>query len=64
LPQKEGAFRYSNSDPVTGQAAWFDLRVRISKATDEAETTAPQFATLKLPPGLKRRPSLVRWGVK
>ena len=24
--------RYSNSDPVTGQAAWYDLRVRIEKA--------------------------------
>jgi hypothetical protein len=21
--------RYANADPVTGQAAWFDLRVRI-----------------------------------
>jgi anaerobic selenocysteine-containing dehydrogenase len=64
LPEKEGAFRYSNSDPVTGQAAWFDLRVRISKATDEAEITAPQFGTLKPPPGVRRRPSIVRWGVK
>ena len=64
LPEKEGSYRYSNSDPVTGQAAWFDLRVRIAKATDGAETTAPQFATLKPPPGVKRRPSLVRWGVK
>ncbi len=24
---------YANADPVTGQAAWFDLRVRIEKAT-------------------------------
>ncbi len=64
LPEKEGAYRYSNSDPVTGQAAWFDLRVRITRARDGAETTAPQFATLKPPPGVRRRPSLVRWGVK
>ena len=27
--------RYSNSDPITGQAAWFDLRVRIRKAHPE-----------------------------
>jgi anaerobic selenocysteine-containing dehydrogenase len=27
--------RFSNSDPITGQAAWYDLRVRIRKA-DEA----------------------------
>jgi sulfite dehydrogenase (quinone) subunit SoeA len=24
--------RLSNSDPITGQAAWYDLRVRIYKA--------------------------------
>ena len=41
---------YANADPVTGQAAWFDLRVRIAKAGAEAATTdaasAPQFAPL------------------
>ena len=26
LPEREGGYRYSNSDPVTGQAAWYDLR--------------------------------------
>ena len=29
LPEKGDGMRWSNSDPVTGQAAWFDLRVRI-----------------------------------
>jgi len=33
LPQREGGYRFSNSDPITGQAAWYDLRVRIEKAT-------------------------------
>ena len=32
LPPREGGYRYSNSDPVTGQAAWYDLRVKIEKA--------------------------------
>ena len=32
LPPKKNGFRYSNSDPITGQAAWFDLKVRIRKA--------------------------------
>ena len=36
---------YANADPVTGQAAWFDLRVRIAKA-DTAEASAPQFDAL------------------
>ena len=36
---------YANADPVTGQAAWFDLRVRIAKA-DAREISEPQFASL------------------
>ena len=32
LPEKQGERRITNSDPVTGQAAWFDLRVKIYKA--------------------------------
>jgi anaerobic selenocysteine-containing dehydrogenase len=31
LPPREDGMRWSNSDPVTGQAAWFDLCVRIEK---------------------------------
>ncbi len=47
LPEREGGYRYSNSDPVTGQAAWYDLRVRIEKAAGQEPESAPQFATLK-----------------
>jgi sulfite dehydrogenase (quinone) subunit SoeA len=36
---------YANADPVTGQAAWFDLRVNIRKV-DDASTSAPQFPAL------------------
>lgn len=39
---------YFNADPVTGQAAWFDLRVRIAKATAPSEASAPEFAPLPL----------------
>ncbi len=40
---------YANADPVTGQAAWFDLRVSIrkSEASDAAGESAPQFARLQ-----------------
>jgi anaerobic selenocysteine-containing dehydrogenase len=31
LPPKKDGMRWSNSDPITGQAAWFDLRVKIEK---------------------------------
>ena len=43
LPDRGDGHRYSNSDPVTGQAAWFDLRVRIAKcpAPAEAEPAFP-----------------------
>lgn len=46
LPERDGGYRYSNSDPVTGQAAWYDLRVRIEKAEDETQMSAPQFPVL------------------
>ena len=40
---------YANADPVTGQAAWFDLRVSIRKANDVAGESEPQFASLDFP---------------
>ena len=36
---------YANADPVTGQAAWFDLRVAIHKA-GAVDEVAPRFAPL------------------
>lgn len=48
LPPREDGYRYANSDPVTGQAAWFDLRVNIEKcAVHELEETSPQFPSMK-----------------
>jgi len=35
LPPRDG-YRYANADPVTGQAAWFDLRVRLSRDAQAA----------------------------
>ncbi|MBN8935883.1 MAG: molybdopterin oxidoreductase family protein, partial [Rhizobiales bacterium] len=50
LPEREGGYRFSNSDPVTGQAAWYDLRVAIEKvAPAEAGETAPRFEPMKAP---------------
>lgn len=34
LPERDDGLRWANSDPITGQAAWYDLRVRIEKAED------------------------------
>jgi anaerobic selenocysteine-containing dehydrogenase len=59
LPVRHSDERVSNSDPITGQAAWYDVRVRISKcAAGEAEQSSPQFATMKPYPGMKARRSL------
>ena len=47
LPAKGDGQRWSNSDPITGQAAWFDLRVKIEKADpSEANESFPQFDPL------------------
>ncbi|MDO9637819.1 MAG: molybdopterin oxidoreductase family protein [Pseudotabrizicola sp.] len=57
LPTKGDGMRYSNSDPVTGQAAWFDLRVRIERAEAPPDgASLPAFAALTpvVPEGGKR----------
>ena len=51
LPSGDGG-RVSNSDPVTGQAGWYDVRVRIYKAgADEPKETWPQFEPVPPAPG-------------
>ncbi|HMM56051.1 MAG TPA: molybdopterin oxidoreductase family protein [Rudaea sp.] len=40
LPPRADGYRYTNADPVTGQAAWFDLKVRITRDESVAEATA------------------------
>jgi hypothetical protein len=61
LPAQEG-FRSANSDPVTGQAAWYDLRVRVEKcAPEEAAVTDPHPAALPVPPGMGERPDILRY---
>jgi anaerobic selenocysteine-containing dehydrogenase len=62
LPPRDG-YRYSNSDPVTGQAAWYDLRVRIEKAAGKHERSQPEFGRLQAPP-LPPRPAILRYGEK
>jgi anaerobic selenocysteine-containing dehydrogenase len=49
--------RISNSDPITGQAAWYDVRVRIYRADGAEEVTAPQFEPLHTYPGMGARPA-------
>ncbi len=68
LPPKESGYRYSNSDPVTGQAAWYDLRVRIEKAPAETgaeeETSLPQFDTLPSTNDASVTQRILRYGAR
>ena len=59
-PPKGDGLRWANSDPVTGQAAWFDLRVRIEKVPPP-KGSQPNFAALKSPVG--KGPSELKWKV-
>jgi anaerobic selenocysteine-containing dehydrogenase len=55
LPPSSAGAAISNSDPITGQAAWYDVRVRIYKAQDdESEQTSPQFKAVPAAPGVQQ----------
>jgi sulfite dehydrogenase (quinone) subunit SoeA len=44
LPKEAGDIRHSNSDPVTGQAAWFDVTVSIERCgADVPAEVAPRM---------------------
>ncbi|MFY9510450.1 MAG: molybdopterin oxidoreductase family protein, partial [Rubrivivax sp.] len=49
-----GERRISNSDPVTGQAGWYDVRVRLRPAApDEADETSPRVPAVAPAPGVR-----------
>ncbi|NRB03151.1 MAG: molybdopterin-dependent oxidoreductase, partial [Rhodobacteraceae bacterium] len=60
LPPKGDGLRWANSDPVTGQAAWFDLKVRIEKV-DAPEESQPAHKPIASPVGTG--PSKLTWKV-
>jgi hypothetical protein len=63
LPAQPSGYRYTNSDPVTGQAAWYDLRVKIEKAGPEEEhRAAPHFPDLKPNIPLAEKVATLRYG--
>ena len=59
-PPKGDGMRWSNSDPITGQAAWFDLKVSIEKAPAPAEVQ-PNFAPQGAP--VAKGPDSLAWKV-
>jgi sulfite dehydrogenase (quinone) subunit SoeA len=56
LPPHEAGEHLSNSDPITGQAAWYDVRVRVYKADpSEPAQTSPQFTPMQYYPGMEKK---------
>jgi sulfite dehydrogenase (quinone) subunit SoeA len=52
----------SNSDPITGQAGWYDVRVRIRKAEPhEPKQSWPQFDSRPTLPGSSKAPLWRAW---
>ncbi|WP_394181954.1 molybdopterin oxidoreductase family protein [Yoonia maritima] len=60
LPPKGDGLRWANSDPITGQAAWFDLRVKIARTTPPTEVQ-PELPEIKSPVG--KGPTSLEWKV-
>jgi anaerobic selenocysteine-containing dehydrogenase len=64
LPGQDGNTTL-NADPITGQAAWYDLRVRIEKAASaEAGHSAPRLTPIAHPRSLSPPPAIVRYGAR
>ena len=64
LPPSKAGEHLSNSDPVTGQAGWYDVRVKIyPAAADEPKETYPQYKAGATTPGTKARNKFMsdRW---
>ena len=64
LPSSKAVQHLSNSAPVTGQAGWYDVRVKIyPTAADEPKLIFPQFKAGAIAPGTKPRNKFMsgRW---
>ncbi|MEL6736695.1 MAG: hypothetical protein AAFO98_12640, partial [Pseudomonadota bacterium] len=61
LPPKKDGYRWANSDPITGQAAWYDLRVNIERAPEGEGVSEPVLGHQK-----RRRPAKeeLRYGLE
>ena len=62
LPPKGDGRRWSNSDPITGQASWFDLRIKIEKAGEGGTDSEPHFKPQKRPGDPEKTPIVLRFG--
>jgi len=61
LPSKSADRAVTNSDPITGQAAWYDLQVKIYPAAAGETGTWPTFDTIKPMPGAEKPVSKLQY---
>ena len=61
LPSANGERGLTNSDPVTGQAAWYDLKVNIELAAEGEVGVFPEFETIKRLPDLASSAEVLRY---
>jgi anaerobic selenocysteine-containing dehydrogenase len=63
LPPKGDGLRWANSDPITGQAAWYDLRVSITRDSDQTSPESqPGFGDVGARKMLGNPPDDLRYG--
>ncbi len=60
LPPKGDGLRWSNSDPITGQAAWYDLTVKIEKIDSKQNASEPYISAQKSP--VPKAPKNIKYG--
>ena len=61
LPEMEGERGLTNSDPVTGQAAWYDLKVNVTLAAPGETGSYPTFASVKRLPDMAEPATELRY---
>jgi len=61
LPPKQSFADITNSDPITGQAAWYDLKVRITPCVKKESGTWPKFDELKALPSMGASPTKISY---
>ena len=59
LPNSPSRKELTNSDPITGQAAWYDARVKVRRAEDQTPVSFPQFDTIKPIPNPQLQPDIL-----
>lgn len=60
LPPKGDGLRWSNSDPITGQAAWYDLKVKIEKI-DSGQAKSEPLIKAQISP-VPKAPKNIKYG--